>query len=270
MRSHRLALTVVVIAGVPLAAAGCGSGKDTEAFLGSGVAKTPVAAPAEPAPVIIAGPDTKVVEERDAAKAAAAADRDAAAKADRERRQARRELREERDRARRAAERAARREARLRRALRVAARRRAAEEAAATPRPQNGGAKPDSISGSSTGPAPLVAERDRRSAAEARAAVVRMHELLDNRDIRACDVLTEKLLEQVYGSEEGALDRCRAAAAATDFPVGVTIADARAHGRSASVAAVSRLGDNEIEQTFRLVLVNGTWLIDAIERGHSR
>jgi hypothetical protein len=221
--------------------------------------------PVEPAPVVIGAPDEKVLEERDAAQAAAAANLGAATEAEKKRKEARKDLREERQKAQRAAARAEAREARLRKALREAAQQREAEEAsAATPKPVTQQAQP--ITGSSVGAPTLVAERDKRSAAEARAAVVRMHELLNERDARSCDLLTEKLLTAVYGAEDGAIDRCRAAVEATTFPVAVTISETRAHGRAASVAAISKLGDSTFEQTFTLVLVDGTWLVDAIER----
>jgi hypothetical protein len=265
MRSHRLALTTLLVV-LTAAAAGCGSGKDTDRFMGSGGTPTPVAAtPAAPAPVVVGAPDADLIEERDAAKAAAEVNLGAAAEAEKKRKEARKDLRVERRKAQRAAERAEAREAKLRKALRAAAKQREAEQAAAaTPKPVEQAEQP--ITGSSIGPSSLVAERDKRSAAEARAAVVRMHELLNERDIRSCDLLTEKLLTTVYGAEDGALERCQAAVAATNFPVAVTVAETRAHGRSASVAAISKLGDSSYEQTFTLVLVQGTWLIDAIER----
>jgi hypothetical protein len=265
MRSHRLALTAL-LAVLTATAAGCGTGKDTSRYMGSGVVETPVAEEAaKPAPVVIGAPDDELIQERDTAKAAAAANLGAAAEAEKKRKQARRELREERQKAQRAAARAEEREAKLRKALRAAAKQREAEQAAAaTPKPVSQAEQP--ITGSSVGTTTLVAERDRRSAAEARAAVVRMHELLNERDPRSCDLLTEKLLHAVYGAEDGALERCRAAVAATTFPVAVVVSESRAHGRSASVAAISKLGDSSYEQTFTLVLVQGTWLVDAIER----
>ena len=97
MRSHRLALTTLLVV-LAATAAGCGSGKDTNRFLGSQAVETPVAAPEEsrPAPVVIGAPDDDLIEERDAAQAAAAANLGAAAEAEKKRKQARKARRRNR------------------------------------------------------------------------------------------------------------------------------------------------------------------------------
>jgi hypothetical protein len=269
MRSHRLALATLLIAGTALSA-GCGSGRDTEAFLTPGAGDAPAAVvPApEPAPVVIAGPDQEVLDERDAAKASAAANLTAAEQAEKKRKAARRELREEREKAERARKRAAARETTLREALADAAERRrvAAQAESATPKPQADAP----ISGSSVEGATLQADRDRRSTAEARAAVIRLHELLDARDARACDVITPKLLSATYGAQDGALERCRAAIASITSDVRVVIARTEAHGKRATVGMVTRMFDTDVFQTMHLVLVDGTWMVDRIERQPSR
>jgi hypothetical protein len=64
----------------------------------------------------------------------------------------------------------------------------------------------------------------------------------------------------------GTLERCRSAVSANRAPVSVVIAESRAHGKRASVAVVSRMGEAEAAQTMYLVLVDGTWLIDLVVR----
>lgn len=270
MRSHRLALTTLALSAT-LAAAGCGTGRETPNF-GAGPGDGPGAivqatpAPGAPAPVIVAGADQKVLQERDAAQAAAARSREAAAKAEARRRAARRDLREERAKAARARKRAEERQALLRDALaaKAAPRRSAAPSARPAPRPRPAADAP--IAASDVAGSQLAADRDRRSDAEARAAVVRFHELLDRRDARACDLLTPRMLAASYGEEPGAIDRCRTAAAGIDQRVSVTIDGSAARGKQAMVAVVSHLGDSEVSQVLGLVLVDGTWLIDAAQR----
>ena len=78
--------------------------------------------------------------------------------------------------------------------------------------------------------------------------------------------MTRRLLQSIYGDQPDALDRCRAAVAAVTAHVTAVIAESRAHGRRATVAVVSRMDDTELAQTLRLVLVDGTWLIDEVQR----
>jgi hypothetical protein len=266
MGSSRLVIAALALVATVLMA-GCGSGRNPPSF---GAGATPAgavqAAPTTQAPpVVVAGPDRKVLEERDAASAAAAAGRAAAAKAEADRKAARDALSDERAKAARARERAATREAALRQALAAKARADKRSQAdPASPKPVSQGSQP--IGASDVDGADLAAERDRRSDAEARAAVVRFHELLDERDARSCDLLTTRLLTALYGTEADALDRCRAAVRSVTSHVSVVISESRAHGRYATVAVVSRMGDSQVAQTLHLVLVDGTWLIDAIER----
>lgn len=279
MRSHRLVITLLAL-GASAAVAGCGTGRgnptfgaDPSAPGASGVqAAAPAPAPQPAAPVVIAGPDQKVVAERDAASAAAARSADAAAKAEQRRKDAAKELEDERAKAARARRRAAAREAFLRQALaaQAKARQRAPATQAATSGPAVATPQHSApISASDTSGNDLIADRDRRSDAESRAAVVRFHELLDARDARACDMLSPRMLTSVYGTDPGAIDRCRAGVEAIDQRVSVVIAESRAHGKRAVIAVVSRLGDTEVRQTLRLVLVDGTWLIDGAQRAAS-
>src|SRR4051812_4311563 len=103
MRSHRLVITLLAV-GASAAFAGCGTGRSTHDF-GSGAAPSadgsalqaaPAPAQRPAAPVIVAGPDRKVLAERDAATAEATRSRDAAAKAENRRKAAHKALREER------------------------------------------------------------------------------------------------------------------------------------------------------------------------------
>lgn len=269
MASHRLASTLLAVATTALVA-GCGSGRDTESFLPKAAPSAPPAVPAGPgpaaqaAPVIVPGPSVSAIREREAAAADAARSRQAAQAAEERRRAARKELREERERTARARKRAAEREAALRQALAEARRRGSAPVASpSTPAPRPAPSAP--ITASDTG-STLVAERDRRSDAEARAAVVRFHELLDASDARACDLFTQPLLEGYYGTEPGALERCRQVVAGLDASVSVVIAESRTRGRRSSVAVVSRVDDREVAQTLQMVLQDGTWRLAAVER----
>lgn len=268
MRSHRLGVAAAALAAAVLAA-GCGAGRQSPQFGADAASPSGRAVPAapvtQPPPVVVAGPDRKLIAERDAAAAAAARSEQAADRAEQQRRAARRRLREERRQAAGARRRAAAREALLRRAL--AARREAAGAGAGAGTPSGPSAP---IAASDVTGSSLAADRDRRSDAESRAAVVRFHELLNARDARACDMLTPRLLEAINGSAPGALDRCRAGVRAITAPVSVVIAESRARGNRAVIAAVSRMGDREAAQTLRLVLVDGTWMIDAVERQSPR
>lgn len=265
MRSHRFALTTLALLGTVLAT-GCGSGRDSDAFLPDAAPATASAPPADTVPqVVVAGPRQALVEARDAAAADAQASRNAAAEAEAKRKATRRKLRQEREKAKRAAA----REALLQAALLAETKKNkkpktpAVATEVATPKPDR---EPVSapISASDTG-SQLIAERNRRSDAEARAAVLRFHELLDNRDVRSCDMLTEKLLTAFYG-EENPAERCRAAASSITASVSVVIAESRTYGKVSSIAVVTKIGDQEFPQTMHLVLVDGTWLVDAVER----
>ncbi|MEJ7783650.1 MAG: hypothetical protein WKF96_02530 [Solirubrobacteraceae bacterium] len=265
MRSHRIPLIVAALLSTVLAA-GCGSGRNAEAFLPDEPATVASAPPAqsEVPQVVVAGPKQALLDERDAAATDAKDSRAATVAAEARRQAARRTLREERAESRRVSERAAAREEKLKGALLTAREPRSDTGVEpASPQPDRDTADVP-ITASDTGP-DLMAERDRRSDAEARAAVLRFHELLDRRDVRACDLLTEKLLVASYGNEDP-LNRCRAAVSSLSSAVGVTIVESRTHGKASSVAVITRIGEQEYPQTMHLVLVNGTWLFDAVER----
>ncbi|MFL5844404.1 MAG: hypothetical protein ACJ762_06890 [Solirubrobacteraceae bacterium] len=262
MRSHRLA-TITVLVAATACAAGCGSGRDSARFMPDEPVVTPSAQAATAVPqVVVAAPaPAPAVGKPEPAKATPPAAKNAKA--------ADRRLREERAKARRAHRRAAAREARLRDEL-AAARQteghQAGEDIAAeTPTPPvTRPAEDPPISASDTSD-DLVTARNRRSDAEARAAVIRFHELLDRHDPASCALLTERLLTEVYGSEDP-LGRCAAAAQAISARVSVVIAESRAYGRAATIAVVTTIGDQAIPQTLRLVLTDGTWRLDAVER----
>lgn len=271
MRSHRFALTTLALLATVLAT-GCGSGRDSQAFLPDAAPATASAPPAASAvpQVVVAGPKQALVDQRDAAAADAQASREVAAKAAADRKAAREELRKERAKAKKLRKRAAARELALQTALLAETKKSKQSTTSgqpATPKPDR---EPVSapISASDTG-SQLVAERNRRSDAEARAAVVRFHELLDRHDARSCDLLTDKLLKAFYG-EENAMDRCREGAASISAPVSVVIAESRTYGKVSSLAVVTKIGDQEFPQTMHLVLVDGTWLVDAVERRAAR
>lgn len=264
MRSHRRTLVTAALAGAALLAAGCGSGRDSSAFLPDDPPAVRSAAPAqrEIPQVVVAGPKQALIDERDAAAADARNSRAAALAAEERRRSARRELRDEREKSRLQRRRAAAREEKLAGAL-VAVRRRIRDTDLATPTPRVN--EPDPPITASDDGSDLIAERDRRSDAEVRAAVLRFHELLDRRDVRSCELLTERLLVAIHGAEDP-LGRCRAAVSSISEPVAVTIAESRTRGRVSSVAVITRIGEQEFAQTMRLVLVDGTWLFDDVER----
>lgn len=270
MAAHRLALATVLAAS-SLAAAGCGSGKDTDAFLPADppVAATPVA-PAPAAPVIVGGPSQEAVAgapamSGDVARARAADAARFAERADERRKEARRELRDEREKAERARKRAEQREAALRAAL-ADARKDAREAARPVTRPAPATLPAEPTIGASDVGRDLVGERNARSDAEARAAVVRQHELLDRRDTRACDLLTPAAMTAAFGAAEGALERCQAMVRALTEAVSVTIESSRADGRRATLDVVVHYGDTDLPQTLALALVGGTWMIDGAQR----
>lgn len=268
MRSHRLALTTLSVAAA-LFAAGCGSGRDQESFLPDApAAATPSVQGATAIPqVVVAGPKQEILDERDAAKANAAASLDSALAADEKRKATAKQLREEREKAERAHKRAARRERALEKELAAARAQDKADKAQAdrvvpdaTPKP----ATDAPITASDTG-SDLIAERNKRADLEARAAVLRFHELLNQRDARSCDLLTDKLLTDFYGAEDPA-GRCRAAVDAISAQVSVVIAESTTYGKASTLAVVTHIGDQDIPQTMHLLLVDGTWRLDAVER----
>jgi hypothetical protein len=269
MRSHRLALTALSIVAV-LFAAGCGSGRDKSAFLPDTPAATPNVQGATAIPqVVVAGPKQEILDERDAAKASAAASLDSALAADDKRKATAKKLHDEREKAQGAHKRAVRREHALEKQLaeaeaarKAAAKANADRDVAAGPTPKPAADAP--ITASDTG-ADLVAERNKRSDLEARAAVLRFHELLDHRDARSCDLLTDKLMTDFYGAEDPE-GRCRAAVEAIDAEVSVVIAESTTYAKTSTLAVVTHIGDQEIPQTMHLVLVDGTWELDAVER----
>ena len=265
MASHRLVFTTL-LAAVAAGAAGCGSGKDTDAFLPADppVAATPVVPPPA-APVIVGGPSQAVVAERDLARAQAADAARAAQEAEDNRKAARSELREEREQAERARKRALQREAVLRAAL-TDARKDAKDAARPAARPAPAAPPAEPTIGASDVGRDLVKERNARSDAEARAAVIRQHELLNRRDARACDLLTPAAMAASFGEEEGALERCRAMVGALTEAVSVTIQSSRAEGRRATLDIVVHYGDADLPQTLELKLVDGTWLVDRSEQ----
>lgn len=262
-RSHRNPLVVAALLSTVLAA-GCGSGRDAEAFLPDEPATPAGAPPAQsevPQPVV-AGSGQVPFDEDDAAASDARDGRAAAVAAKAGPEAARRAPGADQAESGRVNERAAAGEANPQGAAGERGSDGGAERPAA-PRPD-----PDTAdvprTGSDTG-ADLMAERDRRSDAEARAAVLRFHELLDRRDVRACDLLTQKLLVEIHGNEDP-LGRCRAAVSSISSAVTVTIAESRTRGRASSVAVITRIGEQEYPRTMHLVLVDGTWLFDAVER----
>ena len=230
-----LRLLPLVLAGA-LVLAGCGSGRQSSAgFVSAEPVATPTVASAAP---VVAPPAFGASSARRAAPAAAAtaattaddADARTARRAERRRRVAQRRLRHERNAAERASKRAAARERALRRKL-AAAR----VEPAPRPAPARGNGQ---ITASD-----VLPDLDAQHASEARAAVLRWHELLDERDAEACSLMTAALLRATFGAEAGAADRCRSAIASFPGPVSVVIDDSSANGARARVHVTSTVGD---------------------------
>ena len=267
MASHRLILTTLAAAAA-LTATGCGSGKDTDAFLPTDppVSAAPSVPPAAAAPVIVGGPSEEIVAERDLAATQAAGAITAAQEADERRKEASRELREEREKAERARERHQARQERLRKALAEARKDEGADAARPAARPAPAAPKPQATIGASDVGRDLTDERNARSDAEARAAVIRFHELLDRRDAGSCELLTQVALDALYGTEPGAIDRCRAMVGALSEAVSVTIEASRADRDRALLDIVVHYGETDLPQTMALVLVDGTWKIAAAAR----
>jgi hypothetical protein len=262
MTSHQAPRTLVPLILTGLLVAGCGSGRKAQVYVPE------TKAPVENA-VVQAGAPVVPIVSRPVDKAPtvlgqAAQQPTDTGPAEREAK-VKRELHEERVRAEHARKRAAAREAALRTWL-AQARAEAKQEAdTANERPATKPSGNDSPIGASDVSEVSQAELNRRSDGEARAATLRFHELLDNHDARACDLLTPRLLRTYYG-EADPLAKCRATVEAITAPVSVTIVRSYAQGGRATQEVVSRIGDSEQAQILRLVLVSGTWLLDAVDR----
>lgn len=253
-------LTAIALAGL---VSGCSSGRQ-QAQVYVPETQTPTVAQAAPAPILPVVTEEEPASATAPAPAGTAAEEAADKRRDaRERREARRELREERARAARARKRAEAREEALRIQLSEARRRtEGAGTVAAAPAPAEPSAP---ITASDVSEAQPL-ERNARSEAEARAAVVRFHQLLDNRNSVACWMLTPRMLETYYGKDQtAALHRCRDAVHAIQGKVSVTVTAVEAEGRQATLDVVTRQGDAEQAQTLSMRLVDGSWLLDTVE-----
>jgi hypothetical protein len=263
----RASLAAAVVAAAMLT--GCSAGRDDSPFVPDtqSTPQAPVvsgAAPVAPAAVPVA-PVVSGSSTAEAATVDAATAEHAVRKAQHQRKVARRVEREAKARARRAHKRAQAREDALRAKLREARR----EEAeAAAQQSQSESSRPttsddNKISGASV---ETAADRDRRADSEARAAVVRYHELLDHRDGAACDLLTPKLLRSFYGNDDGAAERCRAGVESITTRVSVQIERSAASGPNALLDTITYVGENSVHQGLALVLIDGTWKIDAVKQ----
>jgi hypothetical protein len=270
MSSNTARATVAAALVAAAMLAGCSAGRDDSPFIPDTqsmpqsppvVGAAPAAPAAVPAAPVISGAATGQAATVDAR----AADR-AIRRAEHQRKVARREEREAKAAKHRAAKRAAKREAALRAKLREARRQdalAAAQQVEAEAKPTKP-AKTNVISGSSV---ETKAERDRRADMEARAAVVRYHELLDQRDADACDLLTPRMLHSFYGNDEpGATERCRAGVEGINQPIKVQILRSAASGPNALLDTVTYIGDTAIHQGLAMALVDGTWQIDVVKR----
>ena len=263
----RAAVAAALVAAAMLA--GCSAGRDDSPFIPD-TQSTPQAPPvvgaAPVAPAAVPATPAVPVTGQSVVTDTAAADR-AVRRAEHQRKVARREEREAKASKRRAAKRAAKREAVLRAKLREARRQEAlaaAERAEAQAKPQTKPSTGNKISGSSV---ETKASRDARADMEARAAVVRYHALLDQRDPAACDLLTPKMLHSFYGADEpGATERCRAGVEGIDQRVNVQILRSAASGPNALLDTVTYIGETSIHQGLAMALVDGTWKIDVVKR----
>ena len=248
---------------------GCSSGRDNAHVYVPDTKSVP--ASSSPAPVVTPAPATPApVVAGAAAVQPVAAPAKATPSAERQRKDVRKVLRKEKAAAARAHKRAAAREALLRQKLRQAredeakakAGQQEALDLAANAKPAKGDASP--VTGSDVGQV-SQADRDKRSEAEARASVVRFHELLDKHDTAACDLLTPRLLKSIYGEDDPAA-KCAAGVAAITGRVSVQILRSAASGRHALLDTITYYGDQSVHQGLALVLVDGTWLIDVVQR----
>lgn len=251
-------LTAAVLAGA-LLLAGCGDGRQSQAVVPVEPAPTPTVASAAPvaAPPVFGTEATANAAPATGEADAAAAKRSARAthRAEHRRQVAQRRLRHERNTAERARKRAVLRELALRRQLAVAK-----ANVKATPQQEMAAPVDPSIAASDV-PPNTAAQHN----IEARAAVLRFHELLNDRDVESCTLVTSKLLHAIYGKDPGAMERCRSTVRSLTVPVSVVIDNSAAKGSRARVHVISRIGDQDIHQTLRLVLVSGSWLLDAVE-----
>lgn len=237
--------------------AGCGDGRQSQAFVPAAPAPAPTVASAPPVsapPVFGTKASANTAPATSEADAAAKRSARAAHRAEHRRQVARRQLRHERNTADRAHKRAVLRELALRKQLAAAkAKNQAAQQASPPVDPK--------ITASDVAP-----NTSAQHNTEARAAVVRYHELLNDRDIESCRLMTTALLHAIYGEDAAAMDRCRSTVRSLTGPVSVVIDDSAAKGTRARVHVISTIGDQDIHQALRLVLVGGTWLIDAVQR----
>jgi len=271
----RATLAAAVVAAAMLS--GCNVGRDDHPFVPDSNAPTqvpPVASGA--APVVPAAPAAPVVSGSAVGQAApvqadpggASAD-PAVRRAVHQRRVARREAREAKARERRAQKRAAAREAALRAKLREMRRQEAAAAAKQAQSENAQASKPKTSNNNkiSASDVETQADRDRRADMEARAAVVRYHELLDHHDASACDLLTPKMIHSFYGdAEPAATQHCRSDVQAINARVSVQILRSAASGPHALLDAVTYFATSSVHQGLALVLVDGTWKIDVAKR----
>ena len=277
--SSNLARTGLAAALVAAAAlTGCNVGRDDHAFVPeSSVTKAPVlnaaapaAAPVVPAAPVVSGASAGQPAAVAADPGGAAADAAAVRKAAHQRKVARRQAREAKRREHRAQKRAAHREAVLRAKLREARRQQAlaaAQQQLQSENAQSSKPKTSDKNKISASDVETQADRDRRADTEARAAVVRYHELLDHHDPAACDLLTPQMLHSFYGNDEpGATQRCRSGVQSINQRVSVQILRSAASGTNALLDTVTYMGTYSVHQGLALVLVDGTWKIDAVKQ----
>lgn len=273
----RAGFAAAIVAAAALA--GCSAGRDDHPFVPSAsvTPKAPVvsaAAPAAtavvPAAPVVSGASVGQAPAVGADPGGAVADDAALRKAKHQRKVARREERDAKARERRAHKRAVHREAVLRAKLREARRQQAltaAQEQMQSENSQSSKPKTSDNNKISASDVETQADRDRRADTEARAAVVRYHELLDHHDAAACGLLTANMLHSFYGDDDpGATQRCESAAQSINQRVSVQILRSAASGDHALIDAMTYVGTYSVHQGLALVNDNGTWKIDVVKQ----
>lgn len=253
MLSHRpstrsLALAALV-SGAALLLSACGAGRTGQGF---GATRTVTVTKQVGAPPVISAAPSGA-----AATAAAPGAPAGASTADKKTAEIKLELRKERRREALARKHAAARERKLRKQL-AGVRVKGAHATGRKPPPP--AAAP--VRGSDTS-GTTQADGDVQSA---RAQVVTFHELLNSHDPAACDLMTPRLLTVYYGPDPAqAPARCRATVQSLTLPVSATIEGAGVRDGLIRVRVVSHMGDATRRQTLVMQLVDGQWLIDAVQ-----
>jgi hypothetical protein len=238
---------------------GCGDGrKAPQAFVTADPAPAVTTSTPAPVPPIIGGGDVAAIQASSTppAKTIAAKPDPVAAKTELR-------LRRQRDAANRARRRSALRERVLRRQLAAAT----APAAKPTARPKPPAVPSPAIAGSDVSAVAPDEPHAHEDELAARRAVVGFHDLINKRDVRACDMLSAGMLRATYGAGPDARTRCQATVRAFPASLSVVITDSRIDGAAFVVKALEQLDDKHRKVTLTVLHVGTGWFIDSLKAG---